>query len=79
MKLSAKTTVVAEPLEKIDLQLFADGDGGAPVVGGSPGIDTSGQTSSIIPGDGYASGGPEPPVNAFGLLPVHDALAVGRI
>lgn len=62
MKLSAKTTVVAEPLEKIDLQLFAEGsDGGAPAVGGSPGIDTSGQTSSIIPGDGYASGGPEPP------------------
>jgi hypothetical protein len=57
-----KGAKVAEPAEllMINLQLFAEGEGGAPA-GDSGGSVNS--TSSIIPGDDYASGGPEPPEN----------------
>ena len=57
----AKVTEIAEPL-RFDLQLFAEGEGGgAPA--GDTGDSVSNTTSSVIPGDDYASGGPEPPEN----------------
>jgi hypothetical protein len=57
---SAKMTEIAEPFE-MDLQRFAEGEGTpAGDSGGAPAPNT---TSSIIPGDNYASGGPEPPEN----------------
>lgn len=49
---SVKTTDFAAPFE-FGLQRFAEEGAGAG--------DTGGSTSSIIPGDDYASGGPEPP------------------
>ncbi|MDD3897575.1 MAG: hypothetical protein PHE82_01260 [Syntrophomonadaceae bacterium] len=58
-----KGAKVAEPAEllMIDLQLFAEGEGGSgATVGGDAGSSPSTVTSSIIPGDDYASGGPEP-------------------
>lgn len=56
-----KGAKVAEPAEllMIDLQLFAEGEGDAPA-GGDAGSSATNSTSSIIPGDDYASGGPEP-------------------
>lgn len=62
-----KGAKVAEPAEllRIDLQLFAEGEGGsgAAAAGGDAGSSPSTATSSIIPGDDYASGGPEAPDN----------------
>ncbi len=54
---SVKTTDLAAPF---DLQLFAEGDGGGVPAGGDAGSSATNSTSSIIPGDDYASGGPEP-------------------
>lgn len=60
----AKVTEIAEPLMKFDLQLFAEEAGGSEAaVGGGAGSSPSTGTSSIIPGDDYASGGPEAPDN----------------
>ena len=62
-----KGAKVAEPAEllRIDLQLFAEGEGGggAPAGGDTGAAPAANMTSSVIPGDDYASGGPEPPDN----------------
>jgi len=53
-------TVVAFPMH---LQLFAEEGGGAPAPTGDTGAAAPSTTSTVIPGDNYASGGPEPPEN----------------
>jgi hypothetical protein len=57
---SAKMTGFAAPFG-FDLQRFAEGEG-APAIG-SGAAPAANNTSSVIPGDDYASGGPEPPEN----------------